>query len=90
MSVPAGCREAVDRFWAYLDRELGDVDVEEVESHLRFCLRCCGELAFAREVRGVLAQSRPPVPADVHERLDAFVDALVPPSGHDDPRRTPR
>lgn len=89
MSVPSGCRDAVDRFWAYLDRELDDVDVEQVESHLRFCLRCCGELAFAREVRDVLAGSRPTMPADVHHRLDAFLETLPPP-GHDDPRRTPR
>lgn len=75
------CREAVERLWAYLDDELDEADHRAVEEHLRFCLRCCGEVMFAREVRQVLAtRSRPNVPGDVRERLEGFIDQLEAPT----------
>lgn len=73
------CREAIERLWAYLDDELDAIDHEEVEQHLQFCLRCCGELAFAREVRGVLATARPDLPTAAQQRLSAFIEHLGPP-----------
>jgi anti-sigma factor RsiW len=76
MTRPLRCREAVERLWTYLDGDLDAIDHEEVEAHLSFCLRCCGELAFAREVRARLAASQVPVPDDVHDRLAAFIDDL--------------
>lgn len=76
MSSPLRCREAVERLWAYLDEDLDSIDHETVEAHLKLCLRCCGELAFAREVRAALAGSRPAIPDDVHGRLEAFIDTL--------------
>ncbi len=79
-----GCREAVQRLWAYLDEDLDTLDHAAVEAHLQFCLRCCGELAFAREVRAVLAHSQPALPPGAHERLEAFIDRLdVPRSAAD-------
>lgn len=76
MIRPLRCREAVERLWTYLDGDLDAIGHEEVEAHLSFCLRCCGELAFAREVRDRLASSHVAVPDDVHDRLEAFIDDL--------------
>lgn len=77
------CQEAVERLWSYLDDELDEADHDAVEAHLRHCLRCCGEVEFARHVRHVLAtRSRPALPGDVHERLEGFIDQL------DGPRST--
>ncbi len=74
------CRDAVERLWAYLDDELDQTDHDAVEEHLRYCLRCCGEVEFARRLRGVLStRSRPALPVDVHERLDGFIDQLESP-----------
>lgn len=73
------CREAIERLWDYLDGELDAQDHRAVDAHLAFCLRCCGELAFARELRGLLASSGPrELPGDVERRLVALIDELVP------------
>jgi anti-sigma factor (TIGR02949 family) len=48
------CKEAVGRLWAYLDRNLGRVQEQEMEEHLGLCRHCCGELEFARQVRELL------------------------------------
>lgn len=72
-----GCSEAVERLWEFLDQSLTDVDRRAVEEHLAFCVRCCGELEFARELRRRLRTAGPgALPADVEERLGRFVDGL--------------
>ncbi len=77
------CRDAVERLWAYLDEELDEVDRRAVDEHLRHCLRCCGEVEFAREVRGVLAtRSQPNLPPDVQARLEDFIDGLEEPANN--------
>lgn len=77
MAAVTGCRQAVERLWDYLDQQLSSADAAEVDAHLAFCRRCCGELAFARELRGVLAtRATPPVPDDVARRLTAMAGAL--------------
>jgi anti-sigma factor (TIGR02949 family) len=48
------CKEAVARLWAYLDRDIGRVDEQELEQHLGVCRHCCGELEFARRTRDLL------------------------------------
>jgi len=48
------CKEAVARLYAYLDRNLGRVPEAQVEEHLKLCRHCCGELEFAKQMRGVL------------------------------------
>jgi mycothiol system anti-sigma-R factor len=71
------CSEAVRQLWEYLDGVVGEADRAKVEEHLAFCRRCCGELEFAHELRGLLG--RPAVeelPADVHERLARTLDDL--------------
>lgn len=83
--MPAiGCQDAIERLWAYLDEELDDVDHRAVEEHLRFCLRCCGELAFSREVRRFLAtRSDVDLPQDAQRRLEGFIDQLDVPGDSD-------
>lgn len=77
MTHAIGCRDAVERLWSYLDGELDEVDHEAVEAHLSYCLRCCGELAFSREVRQFLAtRSGVDLPEDAEQRLEAFIERL--------------
>ena len=71
------CSEAVRQLWDYLDHAIAPKDQERVERHLSFCRRCCGELEFAKEIRGFLASgSSDEVPPQVQERLERFVEEL--------------
>lgn len=71
------CSDAVEQLWHYLEHELDEDRRSEVEHHLAFCRRCCGELEFAQELRGFLAgAARPRLPADVEDRLVSFLDEL--------------
>lgn len=75
------CSQAVEQLWEYLEQELDEIRRAEVEQHLAFCRRCCGELEFARELRGFLSDAaRPQLPADVEGRLTSFLDHLEDPS----------
>lgn len=77
-----GCREAVEGLWAFLDRDLDDHDHRAVEEHLAFCVHCCGELEFAKQLRSLLGtKSAGELPAGVRVRLDEFIDRLVDDSG---------
>jgi anti-sigma factor RsiW len=79
---PIGCRDAIRRLWDLLDDGLDAVERHEVEEHLAFCLRCCGELEFAKELRTMLrTKGRPALPLDARDRLEAFIDDLGEPSG---------
>lgn len=81
MHDPIGCREAVAGLWDMLDDQLDEVDQRALDRHLAWCLRCCGELAFAREVRGMLHErSTVPLPDDARHRLESFIDDLAEPS----------
>jgi anti-sigma factor (TIGR02949 family) len=71
------CSEAVRQLWDYLDHAIAPEDQERVERHLSFCRRCCGELEFAKEIRGFLASgSSDEVPPQVKDRLERFVEEL--------------
>ena len=71
------CSEAVRQLWVYLDNAISPADQEVVERHLSFCRTCCGELEFARELRGFLASSTvEEIPPDVRARLERFVKEL--------------
>ena len=72
-----GCGEAVQHLWEFLDQGLADDDQQAVEEHVAFCVRCCGELEFARELRRLLRTADGgPLPSDVEERLGRFIDDL--------------
>jgi anti-sigma factor (TIGR02949 family) len=71
------CSEAVEQLWHYLEHELSDDRRAEIEEHLAFCRRCCGELEFAEELRRFLADAaRPKLPPEVEGRLDSFLRDL--------------
>lgn len=73
------CKAAVSRLWEYLDQNLGRVSEGELEEHLGLCRHCCGELEFAKQLRGVLGhESRDgELPAASRTRLEAFVKGLT-------------
>ena len=71
------CRDAVERLWSYLDRNIDRAQEAELEQHLGLCRHCCGELEFAKQVRTKLASSTDtPLPPKAHERLQKFVQRL--------------
>ena len=71
------CSEAVRQLWDYLDQAVSPDDQASVEQHLSFCRQCCGELEFAKELRGFLAsQSAGELPPHVKARLERFLADL--------------
>jgi anti-sigma factor (TIGR02949 family) len=73
------CAEATRRLWEYLDATVDEPTREAIEEHLARCRRCCGELEFAKELRGFLASSTHiDVPDDVLRRLDQTLEELEP------------
>lgn len=71
------CAEAVRQLWEYLEQDLNAADREQVEQHLAFCRRCCGEVEFAEALRDFLrSAARPYLPAEVEGRLVSFLDQL--------------
>jgi mycothiol system anti-sigma-R factor len=75
------CREAVRRMWPFLDHSLELHPTEELEAHLETCKRCCGELEFSREVRGLVATTNSPaMPDELRDRIERLL-ATVPDGG---------
>ena len=73
------CTEATRRLWEYLDATVDEPTREAIEEHLARCRRCCGELEFAKELRGFLARSaRDDVPDDVLRRLNQTLEEMEP------------
>jgi mycothiol system anti-sigma-R factor len=73
------CPEAVRRMWAYLGASLEPGPTVELEAHLEVCKRCCGELEFSRQLRGLVAtSSAPPMPDELRDRVTELLTA-----GHD-------
>lgn len=69
------CREAVRQLWDYLEESAADQ--REVEEHLTFCRRCCGELEFVEQLRELLAsQSADEIPPGLASRMERFVEEL--------------
>jgi hypothetical protein len=70
------CREAVARLWEYRDRNLGQVEGDELDEHLGVCRHCCGELEFGRRIREMLRRGgdrSAELAPEVHERLETFL-----------------
>jgi mycothiol system anti-sigma-R factor len=71
------CSEAVRQLWDYLDQAVSREDQAKVEQHLSFCRRCCGELEFAKELRGFLGtRGAEELPPHLKARLERFVSDL--------------
>jgi mycothiol system anti-sigma-R factor len=74
---PIPCSEAVQQLWDYLDQAVSPQEQEQVEQHLSFCRTCCGELEFAKQLRGFLAtQGADELPPHVQARLERFLADL--------------
>ncbi|HEX2152741.1 MAG TPA: zf-HC2 domain-containing protein [Acidimicrobiia bacterium] len=72
-----GCSEAVRQLWEYLEQDLEEADRAQVEEHLVFCRRCCGELAFAEELRTFMTRSTDmALPPAIAGRLESFLAGL--------------
>jgi anti-sigma factor (TIGR02949 family) len=84
MNDVISCGDAVRQLWEYLYQGLAVDDHERLERHLAFCVRCCGELEFARELQRRLRSSVTDVPADVRGRLEGFIGALCDDDGGGD------
>jgi mycothiol system anti-sigma-R factor len=68
------CPEAVRRMWAYLDHALDRGPVEELETHLETCQRCCGELEFSRHLKQMVAASgSETLPDPLRRRLELLL-----------------
>lgn len=71
------CKEAVDRLWSYLDRQLEQPRERELNEHLGVCVHCCGELEFAKQVRGRLADtSGTEMPPAVRSHVESLLRDL--------------
>jgi anti-sigma factor (TIGR02949 family) len=71
------CSEAVRQLWEYLDQAVSHQEQEKIERHLSFCRRCCGELEFAKELRGLLGtRGAEELPPHVKARLERFLADL--------------
>jgi len=72
------CAEAVKQFWQYLDDGLTPKQRRRVDEHLGICRQCCGEVEFARLLRGVLDDQRSvdELPQEVRERMERLVRDL--------------
>jgi mycothiol system anti-sigma-R factor len=69
------CPEAVRRMWAYLDHALERGPVEEFETHLAACQRCCGELEFSRHLKEKVAATGPEVmPDTLRQRIELLLE----------------
>lgn len=78
------CREAVARMWAYLSDGLEKAEVDELETHLGVCERCCGELEFSRQLRERVAGAEmATMPAPVRDRIAELLEREAQPG---DPR----
>ncbi len=69
------CPEAVRRMWAYLDHSLERGPVEEFETHLEACQRCCGELEFSRHMKEMVAATgAETLPDPVRRRIGLLLE----------------
>ncbi len=69
--TPITCEQAVEQFFAYLDRALAGQEVENLEAHLDACLSCCDRLAFSRKLDAFIKSRLPdnPLPSSLEARV---------------------
>ena len=68
------CREAIARMSAYLDRELGPVDLMRLAVHLAACAPCRAYLKTLRRTIQVAGRAaNVEMPEEMKQRLRAFV-----------------
>ncbi len=71
------CEEAVRRLWEHLELPPTVQEQALLDAHLALCRTCCGEAAFADQLRGVLRNLRPDeLPAQAAERFEQLIAQL--------------
>jgi anti-sigma factor (TIGR02949 family) len=65
------CQQAMNQFFAYLDRALEGQSLEALERHLEACLDCCDRLQFSRRVDAFVKDrlEDAPLPEGLEDRL---------------------
>ena len=65
------CEQAVQQFFAYLDRALRGESLEALEAHLESCLDCCDKLEFSRKLDAAVKDrlAGGPLPEGIEERI---------------------
>lgn len=65
------CEQAVQQFFAYLDRALQGESLEALEAHLSACLDCCDRLEFGRKLDATVKRrlAEGPLPDGIEERI---------------------
>ena len=68
---PLTCEQAIQQFYAYLDRALKGERLEDLEAHLEACLDCCDRLEFSRQLDAIMKNrlGDTPLPDGIEERI---------------------
>jgi mycothiol system anti-sigma-R factor len=69
------CREAVEKLWQYLDRELDGESSTQLQDHLQECRECFSKAEFERALRELLRRScaGEQAPPELRERLSRLL-----------------
>jgi len=73
------CEQAVQQFFAYLDRGLSGEPLDDLEAHLEACLACCDRLAFSRQLDAFVKSRMPDdaAPAGLEARVRQALGRLA-------------
>lgn len=72
------CADAVRRLWEYVELTPSTTETKFLEEHLALCRKCCGEAAFAEELRSFLAlHTTAELPVDAEARLNLLIEELA-------------
>jgi anti-sigma factor RsiW len=78
------CRHTSRRLGRYIDRELPEHQILEVEAHLQHCVTCAHELRALRDLENAIGGLTPPPP------LPPFLTARILARASDVPQSVPR
>lgn len=79
MSEPEniGCEQALQRLLEFLDRELPEVEHDQVDRHLRTCRSCFSRMEFENRLKGQLAMlSGADLPAGARDRIRKLIQGF--------------
>lgn len=70
------CEQVIQLLWTWLDRELEAAVCQEVEEHVRACLRCKEHADFERRLREIIQAccKKERAPAGLKARLLALLE----------------
>ncbi|MEZ5357572.1 MAG: zf-HC2 domain-containing protein [Candidatus Zixiibacteriota bacterium] len=84
------CRQALKHLYDVIDKEANEVDVKEVERHLKMCRHCMAQYEFEKAFKAVV-QEKGSNPGDVDKVKDSIMAKLdaIDAAGEVGPTRTP-